>query len=256
MIDILISAFLLSIVLVGIHAYFGLEIIKRGIIFTDLAVGQMAAFGAAISLLFTEGKYLYPISLSFALLGGILIAYASQRTKYVEAFIGLLYAFGFSAVFIVLSHTSHGTEEFQNLMASDILFTPLDEILKTAVIYSFIGIIIWYFNKRTSGFIRDILFFLTFAVTVTSSVKLAGVLIVFSILVSPALISLHLVKKHFLFFAWTIGTIINLVAIISSYELDLPTGYSIVALNASVAIMVIISTERFKFIFSKIKNRE
>ncbi|RCK77652.1 MAG: Zinc ABC transporter, inner membrane permease protein ZnuB [Ignavibacteriae bacterium] len=254
MIDILISAFLLSIVLLGIHAYFGLEIIRRGIIFTDLAVGQMAALGAAISILLTDGEFLYPISLSFALLGGILIAFASQRTKYVEAFIGLLYAFGFSAVFIILSRSAHGMEEFQKLMASDILYTPFDEILKTAIIYSILGLIIWIFNKKTTGFIKDVLFFLTFAITVTSSVKVAGVLIVFAILVSPALISLHLVRKNYLFFAWIIGTILNLVAIIASYKFDFPTGYTIVALNAFAAILVIIVTERLKIIFN-VKNK-
>lgn len=244
MIDILLSAFLLSVVLVGIHAYFGLEIIRRGIIFTDLAVGQMAAVGAAVSILFFDGDNLYIISLSFALVGGMLIAFASQRTNYVEAFIGLLYAFGFAAVFIILSRSSHGMEEFQNLMASDILYTPISEIVKTAVIYTVIGGLILFFNKRTTGFLKDVLFFVTFAATVTSSVKVAGVLIVFAILVSPALISLHISKRRHLINAWIIGTVLNLTAIYASYKFDLPTGYTIVFTNALAAMIVIIITER------------
>lgn len=254
MIDILLSAFLLSIVLVGIHAYFGLEIIRRGIIFTDLAVGQMAAVGAAFSILFLHGEFLYLISLSSALFGGILIAFAAQRTKYVEAFIGLLYAFGFAAVTIILSRSAHGMEELQRLMASDILYTPSEEIFKTALIYSSIGILIFILKNRSHGFLKDIIFFIMFAIVVTSSVKVAGVLIVFSILVSPALISLHLVKKYHLIFAWIIGTILNLIAIVASYEFDLPTGYTIVVSNSFAAMLVIIVTERFKSIF-KTKNR-
>lgn len=250
MIDILLSAFLLSIVLVGIHAYFGLEIIRRGIIFTDLAVGQMAAVGASISILFLHGEFLYPISLSLALIGGILIAFAAQRTKYVEAFIGLLYAFGFAVVTIILSHSAHGTEELQRLMASDILYTPNEEILRTALIYASIGILIFILKNKIGGFLKDMIFFIMFAIVVTSSVKVAGVLIVFSILVSPALISLHLVKKYYLIFAWIIGTMLNLIAIVASYEFDLPTGYTIVAINAFAAMFVIIVTERFKNIFN------
>lgn len=244
MTDILLSAFLLSVVLVGIHSYFGLEIIKRGIIFTDLAVGQMAAVGAAISLLLFDGNFLYPISLTSALIGGILIAFASKRTNYVEAFIGLLYAFGFSAVFIILSRSYHGIEEFQNLMASDILYTPINEILTTAFIYSILGIIIFIVFRKTSNFLKDVFFFVTFAITVTSSVKVAGVLIVFAILVSPALISLQISKKRYLINAWIIGTILNLIAIYASYKLDLPTGYTIVFINAFAAMAIIIIKER------------
>jgi len=94
--EILFSAFLLSLVLVGIHAYFGLEIIRRGIIFTDLAVGQAAALGAAASLFFWDGRFLYGCSLLAALLVAFWIALASGRGRYPEAFIGLVYALGIS----------------------------------------------------------------------------------------------------------------------------------------------------------------
>ncbi len=236
--DILISAFALSLVLVGIHAYFGLEIIRRGIIFTDLAIGQMAALGASISLFFFNGTFLYPTALTFALIGGLLIAWAARHTENLEAFIGLLYAFGISAVYIVLSKSAHGMEEFQRLMASDILFTPIEEIIKTAVIYSAIGIMLFLVYRRLNGFWKDALFFTTFAVTVTSSVKLAGVLIVFSLLVSPALIAIRFDGKRMLLKAWTIGIIANLIAILSSYKFDLPTGYTVVFVNALLAIAV------------------
>ncbi len=236
--DILVSAFFLSLVLVGIHAFFGLEVIRRGIIFTDLAIGQMAALGAAMSLFFLDGALIYPVSLAFALLGGLLIAWAARHTDNLEAFIGLLYAFGISAVYIVLSKSAHGMEEFQRLMASDILFTPLEEVIKTAVIYTALGAVLFFLYRRFEGFWKDALFFTAFAVTVTSSVKLAGVLIVFSLLVSPALIALRFDGRFMLIKAWAIGTVANLAAIIASYKLDLPTGYTVVFVNALFAIAV------------------
>jgi zinc/manganese transport system permease protein len=238
MIDILLSAFFLSIILLGIHSYFGLEIIRRGIIFTDLAIGQMAAFGAALSILFFHGEYLYPISLVFALFGGYTISMISRREKNPEPFIGLMYAFGIAGVYILLSKSSHGMEIFQQLMAADILFTPFAEIVKTAVLYAALGLFIFFFQRKTTGHLRDVLFFVTFAATVTSSVKLAGVLIVFSLLLAPALIAVIIGKGIPLITAWIIGTILNIIAIIVSYEFDFPTGYTIVFFNALAALLV------------------
>jgi zinc/manganese transport system permease protein len=239
MIDILFSTFLLSIVLVGIHSYFGLEIIKRGIIFTDLAIGQMAAFGTAISLLLFDGSYMYSISLLFAVGAALLIAYSTKISHYPEAVIGLLYAFSLSAVYIALSKTYHGMEEFQRLLASDILFTPLPKIFETAVIYSSVGIALAVVQKNTkNNNIKNILFFVLFAITVTSSVKLAGVLIVFSLLLSPAMIALSLQLKYPLIVAWIAGSISNLIAIGLSYKLDLPTGYTLVAVHTITAMVV------------------
>jgi zinc/manganese transport system permease protein len=242
--DILLSAFFLSIVLLGIHSYFGLEIIRRGIIFTDLAIGQMAALGAALSVLFLHGEYLYPISLLFALLGGYSISLISKHERNPEPFIGLMYAFGIAGVYILLSKSSHGMETFQKLMAADILFTPIREIVKTAVLYSALGVFIFFFHRKTTGAVRDVLFFITFAITVTSSVKLAGVLIVFSLLLAPALIAIIWGKGIPLISAWIIGTVLNIIAILVSYRFDFPTGYTIVFFHAFAALFVSIPVIR------------
>jgi len=238
MTDILLSAFILSVVLLGIHSYFGLEIIKRGIIFTDLAIGQMSALGAALSILFLDGLYIYPLSLTFALLAGLAIAIAAKRTVSHEAFIGLLYAFGISGVFIILSKSAHGTEMFDKLMASDILFTPWPDIIETGIIYTLLGLILVFVYPRMKGFWKDALFFVSFAATVTSSVRLAGVLIVFSLLVAPAYVALRINRGKLLLTAWVIGTAVNLVSILVSYNLDLPTGYTLVFFHALLALSV------------------
>ncbi|MEZ4271226.1 MAG: metal ABC transporter permease [Myxococcota bacterium] len=239
MIDVLFSAFLLSAVLLGVHSYYGLHIIRRGIIFTDLGIGQMAAFGAAMAILLFDGEYMYPTSLAFSLAGAFLIALSTKRTQNHEAFIGLLYAFGMSAAVIALSRAPRGAEEMQHLIAADILFVPMQAVLKTAALYSVIGLVLWLALRRMQGIWRELLFFGTFSVTVTSSVNLAGVLVVFSILVAPAFLvsSMNWSFRAKLLAAWGIGIILNLVAIVASYFLDLPTGHTVVALYALTAIV-------------------
>ncbi|HEY9839084.1 MAG: metal ABC transporter permease [Candidatus Sericytochromatia bacterium] len=236
MIEIFLPAFAVSVVLLGIHSYFGLEIIRRGIIFTDLAIGQIAALGTAISLLCFEGHYLYPISLGFALTAGLLIGLLSRREQNVEPLIGLLYALGISGVFLLLSRSAHGMEEIQKLMAYDILFTPVHDVIKTALIYSGLGLVLW-FARGLKGLWRELVFFMTFAATVTSSVKLAGVLVVFSLLVAPALIATYLPGRHKLAMAWGIGILVNLGAILLSFKLDLPTGYTVVFAQTLTALL-------------------
>jgi zinc/manganese transport system permease protein len=234
MIDVLFSAFLLSVVLLGIHSYYGMHIIERGIIFTDLGIGQMAAFGAAIAILAFDGKYIYPVSLAFSLAGAFLIALSTKRTRNHEAFIGLLYAFGMSAAVIALSRAPRGAEEMQHLVAADILFVSMHAVLKTAVLYAAIGVVLWLTMRRLRGTLKELVFFGTFSLTVTSSVNLAGVLVVFAILVAPAFI-VSSMKGSFrkkLLLAWGLGTVLNLIAITASYFLDLPTGYTVVALYA------------------------
>jgi zinc/manganese transport system permease protein len=236
--DILLSAFALSVVLLGIHSFYGIEIIRRGIIFTDLAIGQMAAMGAAVAILFFDGEYLDVLSLAFALVGGGIVAAAARRTRKHEAFIGLLYAFGLSAVFIILSQSSHGTEAFQKLMASDILFTPVSDLVKAAIVYLVIGGILMVLYTRSTGVVKEAVFFVTFAVTVTIAVRLAGVLVVFALLVGPALIALRIKRGIPVVNAWIIGTLINLGSIQLSYRLDLPTGYTLVCFHAAIALAV------------------
>jgi zinc/manganese transport system permease protein len=239
MIDVLVSAFLLSVVLLGIHSFYGLHIIERGIIFTDLGIGQMAAFGAAVAILVFDGEHVYLVSLAFSLLGAMLIAISTKRTRNQEAFIGLLYAFGMSAAVIGLSRAPRGAEEMQHLVAADILFVPMVEVGKTAALYAVIGAVLWIARGRFQGTLKELVFFGTFSLTVTSSVNLAGVLVVFAILVAPAFIvsSLDVSFRARLLLAWSLGTVLNVVAIAASYYLDLPTGYTVVALYALTGLV-------------------
>jgi zinc/manganese transport system permease protein len=237
MFELFLPAFLVSVILLGIHAYFGLEIIRRGIIFTDLAIGQMAALGSAISILAFDGAYLYPISLGASLVTGLMIGLLSRREQNVEPLIGLFYALGFSGVFLLLANSPHGLEEIQNLMAYDILFTDLNAVKWTAGLYAVLGLVLWA-TRYLKGLARELLFFTVFAATVTSSVKLAGVLVVFALLVCPALMVHYLRVKPPLLWAWGLGILVNSAALFLSLKMDLPTGHTVVFVQALTAIFI------------------
>lgn len=236
MIEILAPSILLAFVLVGIHSLFGLEVVRRGVIFSDLAVGQWAGLGMALSIAFFDNEYIYLLSLAFALFCAFLISFALTRVKNKEAFIGLLYAFGSGAVMIALTHSAEGMEAFRNLISSDILFTMPETIYKSALLYLLVGLLLWKVYPRLEGILKDLLFFVLFAVTVTSSVSLAGVLTVFVFLIAPPFIALSFGKEKLLF-AWSVGWIIAVFAIFISYYFDLPTGYTIVTLGSLMAIL-------------------
>ena len=236
MIEILTPAILLAFVLVGIHSLFGLEVVRRGVIFSDLAVGQWAGLGMALSISFFDNEYKYPLSLAFALFCGLLISFALNRVKNREAFIGLLYAFGSGAVMIALTHSAEGMEAFRNLISSDILFTMPETIYKSTLLYVVIGLLLWKLYPKLEGFYKDMLFFVLFAVTVTSSVSLAGVLTVFVFLIAPPFIALSFGKESLLF-AWLMGWFFSVMAIFISYYFDLPTGYTIVTFGSFFALL-------------------
>jgi zinc/manganese transport system permease protein len=239
MIDILLIPILLVVVLVMLHAYFGMEILKRGIIFTDLAIAQFAALGSSISLGYFHEEYFYILTLSFALLCAFLIAFASTRKLHLEAFIGILYILGASGIMMVLAHSSEGMEHFKSLLASDILFTPLNDVVESIIIYAFIAIALYFIYPKLSGFFRELFFFSLLAITVTSSVSLAGVFVVFVLLIAPPFVSISLNVKRPLLISFIFGWFFSIGAIVISYFYDLPTGYSIVFMGALLTVIIV-----------------
>ena len=244
MIEILLVPILLVLILVMMHAWFGARILQKGIIFTDLAIAQFAALGSAVSLGYFHGEYFYLLTLSFALLSAFLIAVASQRNIKLEAFIGLLYVLGASGIMMVLSNSSEGMEHFKSLLASDILFTPMRDVLKSGAIYALIALAIWKVYPKLEGFYKELLFFSLLALTVTSSVHLAGVLVVFVLLIAPALMATALSFKNPLIASFAIGWFFSIIAIFLSYHYDLPTGYTIVFLGALLSSVIVLFSSK------------
>jgi len=236
-ITLLYPAFILAILLVFVHAIFGLEIIKRGVIFTDLAIGQFAAIGVAMSLLFFDGNYAFVLTLLFALIGAGLISFATYRVQHIEAFIGMLYALGASAIIVLLSNTTEGTELFNKLQAADILFTTTTDLWEPFFLYTTVAALFFILYPKLSGLFKEMLFFGLLALTVTSSVQLAGVLVVFVLLIVPAFLALLQSRFRKLPFAWVMGSLLIITALVVSYQLDLPTGYTIVFIASFVGIL-------------------
>jgi zinc/manganese transport system permease protein len=241
MIDIFLVPIALVIILVMIHAWFGIRILERGIIFTDLAIGQLAALGAAVSYGFFHGENLYLWTLSFSLMGALLISFGAHRKIHLEAYIGLLYVLGASGIMMVLAQSAEGMEHFKSLLANDILFTSPQDLYASSAIYALIALILYLVYPRTSGFYRELLFFSLLAVTVTSSVQLAGVFVVFTLLIAPAMVASMQKRFNALWVAFVYGWFFSITAIAIGFYYDLPTGYSIVFLGALLSLVFILA---------------
>ena len=248
-IELLWPAFVLAIALVFIHSVFGLEIIKRGVIFTDLAIGQIAAVGMALSVAFMHTHYQTAMTLIFALFAAALITWATKHIQRIEAFIGLLYALGASSIMLVLAQSAEGTELFSKLSAADILFTSSDDLFKSLALYSGVAFVMFVIYPKLSGLKKEFLFFIMLAITVTSSVQSAGVLVVFALLIAPSYAGLSQGKVKPLLFACLFGSLSIVLALFGSYYLDLPTGYAIIFVTVLFSLVFVI-------ISSIIKNKE
>jgi len=228
LIELLWPAFVLAIALVFIHSIFGVEIIRRGVIFTDLAIGQIAAIGMALSIAFLNGAYQNALTFAFAILAALIITLATKKVARIEAFIGLLYALGISSIMLILAKSAEGVELYSKLSAADILFTSSDALVPALSVYAFVSFIMFVIYPRLEGFFKEFTFFAALAMTVTMSVQEAGVLVVFALLIAPAYAALSQKRVPNLLFALLFGSLGIILAMFASYNYDLPTGYSII----------------------------
>jgi zinc/manganese transport system permease protein len=237
--------------LILIHAYFGIHILERGIIFVDLAMAQFIALGIACALYFggEDQRTLY--AAGFAGLGSLVLSFGRklERLVNVEAFIGVLYVFSLAASLLLLDRTPHGAEEFKALLNGNILWITPTQLIEAAAIYGSVGLFHLVFRKPffalTWGSLRsplwEFLFFLSFAVVLVSSVQLAGVLQVFSFLVIPGLIGRLFTRKpaKILLLGWVLGIAASVAGVSASYALDLPTAPFIVAAMSGAFFLVL-----------------
>jgi|WetSurMetagenome_2_1015567.scaffolds.fasta_scaffold67295_2 zinc/manganese transport system permease protein len=256
MLDLLLQPFVLlaaaaGLVLAGIHAYLGFHVVSRGVIFVDLSLAQAAAFGSVIALLVGMVPHSVPeyfVSLCFTLLGALIIAFSRTRDDRVpqEAFIGIVYA-GFSALAVIfLSGLPEGMHELEHMLAGSLLTCSPTELVVIALLYSGVGLFHYLFRKQfflisenrqraiAEGHnvaMWDFLFYASFGVVVTSSVHIAGVLLVFSLLVIPPVSALLIVRTRSrrLIVGWILAFLATLVGLLASVELDKPTGPMIIA---------------------------
>jgi zinc/manganese transport system permease protein len=256
----LLYPFLACLLLIGIHAYFGIHILQRGIIFVDLALAQFIGIGLALSFLLGE-EHSYLLTLVFAMLGALILAFSKRAAKYVniEAFIGVLYIFSVSAAILILDRSPHGLEEFKTIINGNIIWVTPGDILSTFIVYGLVGALHVVLRKRflalsfegKGGFWLEFLFFASFAVVLVKSVQMAGILQVFSFLVIPALIGRLFFKQPFrvLMTGWLLGVLVSIGGIFLSYKFDVPTAPAIVV-SLSIIFFVLLGVRAWN-----IRNR-
>ena len=263
MLSFLAPCFAASLILAGIHAYLGVHVVERGVIFVDLSLAQIAALGATIALLlpFSNGDphapFVYWISLAFTFMGAFI--FSTIRSKHgripQEAIIGICYAVASAAAILAMSKATSESEHLKDMLVGNILAVSWSEVLKTAVLYGVIGAFHFVFRHKilaismdhqkaeASGLnvkFWDFLFYASFGFVVTSSVSIAGVLLVFSYLIVPsvaAMLYADSIGKR-LAIGWTMGTVVSALGVFLSLKLDLPTGATIVCTFGLVLIIM------------------
>jgi len=249
-ISFLMLPFISCLALVGILAYFGMHVIKRGIIFVDLSLAQVAALGMTVSMLLghdLDATVTYFLSLGFALVGAALFTYTRGIKSDIpqEAIIGIVYAVSTAASIMMVSHSPEGAEHIQHLLVGSILTVSPMVLAKAAGVFAIIGA--FHFIKRARFLelsfkqatdkkyskIWEFLFYASFAIAVTSAVKICGVLMVFVFLVVPsvyaALATDNGVMRR-LIYGWFFGIIGSALGLIMSFELDTPPGATVVCM--------------------------
>src|ERR1700757_954531 len=256
----LVLPFIASLILTGIHAYLGVHVVERGVIFVDLALAQIAALGATIAILVgmdPHGLGAYWLSLGFTFVGAAIFAFARTRRGHIpqEAFIGIAYAVASAAAILAMSKATGETEHLKDMLVGNILAVSRHEVLKTAILYGAIGVFHYIFRRRfllistdpeqaeAQGIsIRfwDFLFYASFGFVVTSSVAIAGVLLVFCYLIVPSVGAMLFADRvgPRLAIGWTMGTLVSALGVYFSVSLDTPTGATIVCTFGAVLIVM------------------
>ena len=244
------------------HAYFGLHVLARGVVFVDLSLAQLAALGLTVAILAghpvqSDAGYWY--AFAFALSGAVLFALARPYETMLqqEAVIGIVYAVSASLGVLALDRAPQGAEHIKQLLIGSILTVTPAEVGWLALLYALIGAVHGIFRRplidvsfhpqlaaarRRRILLWDVLFYGSFALVVTSSVRIAGVLLVFSYLIVPAalagLCATGLLAR--LAIAWGLGAILTAFGLFASWVWDLPTGPAIVAAFGAATALVVL----------------
>ncbi|MGH9148611.1 MAG: metal ABC transporter permease [Vicinamibacterales bacterium] len=261
--EFLAAPFAASLILTGIHAYLGVHVVERGVIFVDLSLAQIAALGGTIAILLPvsggdpHAPVVYWISLAFTFIGALVFSMFRSRHARIpqEAIIGISYAVASAAAILAMSKATSESEHLKDMLVGNILAVSWQDVGKTAALYAAVGVFHYVFRRQflqismdhagaEARGIRvglwDFLFYASFGFVVTSSVAIAGVLLVFCYLIVPSVAAMlyadHIGKR--LAIGWSMGTIVSALGVYLSLLLDLPTGATIVCtFGAALALM-------------------
>jgi zinc/manganese transport system permease protein len=257
------APFAASLILTGIHAYLGVHVVERGVIFVDLSLAQIAALGGTIALLLPfaghdpHGPWVYWISLAFTFVGAAVFSTIRGHRARIpqEAIIGISYAVASAAAILAMSQSTSEGEHLKHMLVGNILAVSWPEVLGTALLYGVIGVFHWVFRRRfltisldpqaaaASGLsvrLWDFLFYASFGFVVTSSVAMAGVLLVFCYLIVPSVAAMLYADRigPRLAIGWGMGTVVSGLGMYLSLHFDLPTGATMVCTFGLVLILM------------------
>jgi zinc/manganese transport system permease protein len=263
MLAFLAAPFVASLILTGIHAYLGVHVVERGVIFVDLSLAQIAALGATMALLLPisggdpHGTVVYWISLLFTFIGAAVFSTIRGHRARIpqEAIIGICYAVASAAAILAMSKATSESEHLKDMLVGNILAVSWPEVGKTAALYGAVGLFHYIFRhkflaismdpqraEREGVSIRfwDFLFYASFGFVVTSSVAIAGVLLVFCYLIVPSVAAMLYADSigRRLAIGWTMGTVVSALGVYLSLQLDLPTGATIVCTFGLILIIM------------------
>jgi zinc/manganese transport system permease protein len=240
--------------------YLGLHVVQRGIIFIDIAMAQMAALGICVAILLRldlESWTTFFIGLGFTLVGAAIFSFTGKRASQIpqEAVIGIAYVVAAAAAVLLLSRAAEGDEEIKNILVGNILLVTPREVWERFVLFAAVGIFHFVFRKsfllvsfdregayRNGLRVRwwDFFFYAVFGLVVTSFVRIAGVLLVFSYLIVPAVCGINLARRtaNRLLIGWFIALVGGVAGLFFSYWWDLPSGAAIVCTFGVLLVLV------------------
>lgn len=242
LLELLAVPFFACIILVAIHCQFGLHVLKKNVVFVDLALAQCAALGATVAFMqghLPQSLGAYSWSLGFALSAALLLSlvrFAPEKIP-AEALVGVLYIVSAAAAILLIERAPQGAEHLKQILTGSVLTVDLADLYGVIALYIVIGVLLamatvkqWLKVGGAKGWVADLCFYSAFGLVVTSSVAIAGVLLVFSFLIIPALIGLLLARDtmHQWLYGVIVGCLAALIGLLASYWLDTSTGATIV----------------------------
>lgn len=248
------------LLLPGLLVYLGLHVVRRGIIFIDIAMAQMASLGICVAVLLRldlESPATFAIALGFTLLGAAIFSFTGKRESKVpqEAVIGIAYVVAAATAVLLLSRAAEGDEEIKNMLVGNILLVTPGEVWKCFALFILVGMFHFAFRRRflLVSFDRDaayrqgwkvrlwdFLFYASFGFVVTSFVRIAGVLLIFTYLIVPAVcgISLAANLRNRMLIGWLLSLLGGIGGLFISFYSDLPSGAAIVCVFGAVLVLV------------------
>lgn len=248
------------ILLPWLLVYLGLHVVQRGIIFIDIAMAQMASLGICLAVLLhidLESWTTFGIALVFTLVGASIFSVTGKRKSQIpqEAVIGISYVVAAAAAVLLLSRAAEGDEEIKNMLVGNILLVTPAEVWERFALFAAVGVFHFLFRRnfllvsfdREGAYQKglrvrwwDFLFYALFGLIVTSFVRIAGVLLVFSYLIVPAVCGINLARRigNRLLVGWIVALIAGVAGLIFSYWWDLPSGAAIVCTFGALLVVI------------------